>query len=265
MKENLFVIRDFIPDFILEVAMKFKLDTHTHTIASGHAYNTMTEMIKEAADRGLELLGITEHGPAMPGSCHEFYFQNLRAIDRTKLEEMYGIKVLLGAELNVLDEDGTLDLPDQVFEQLDVTIASLHLPCFKCRDEKDNTKAVIRAIENPFVDIIGHPDDGRLPLCYEPIVEAAKKYGKLLEMNDSSLRPGGYRMGAEENYRKMLKLCMEYEQPIVVDSDAHFILQIGSHSYAEKILTEMHFPEELVINHSVEKFLRHTRKYRQKQ
>lgn len=245
--------------------MNFKLDTHTHTIASGHAYNTMTEMIKEAADRGLELLGITEHAPAMPGSCHEFYFQNLRAVDREELKRRYGILVLLGAELNVLDESGALDLPEEVFQQLDVTIASLHLPCFRCRDEKENTNAVIHAIENPLVDIIGHPDDGRLPLIYEPIVEAAKKHGKLLEMNDSSLRPGGYRMGAEENYRKMLELCMEYEQPIVVDSDAHFISQIGLHSHAEKILLEMNFPERLVVNHSVEKFLEYTRKYRQKQ
>ncbi|MFR8034803.1 MAG: phosphatase [Lachnospiraceae bacterium] len=245
--------------------MKFRLDTHTHTIASGHAYNTMTEMIKEAAAKGLELIGITEHAPAMPGSCHEFYFQNLRAVDREELRERYGIMVLIGAELNVMDENGTLDLPEPVFKQLDVTIASLHLPCLRCRDEKDNTNAVIRAIENPLVDIIGHPDDGRLPLTYEPIVEAAKKHGKLLEMNDSSLRPGGYRMGADENYRKMLKLCMEYEQPIVVDSDAHFITQIGSHAHALKILEEMNFPERLVMNTSVEKFLPYTRKYRQKQ
>ena len=164
--------------------------------------------------------------------------------------------------MNVLDEFGSLDLPEPVFQQLDVTIASLHLPCFRCRDKKENTKAVIRAIENPLVDIIGHPDDGRLPLIYEPIVEAAKKHGKLLEMNDSSLRPGGYRMGAEENYRKLLTLCMEYEQPIVVNSDAHFISQIGSHFYAEKILLEMNFPEELVLNHSVEEFLKYTKKYR---
>lgn len=245
--------------------MEFKLDTHTHTIASGHAYNTMTEMIREAADKGLSLLGITEHAPAMPGTCHEFYFQNLRAVDRDELRERYGIKVLLGAELNVMDETGALDLPEPVFSQLDVTIASLHLPCFRCREEKDNTGAVIKAIENPLVDIIGHPDDGRLPLIYEPIVEAAKKHGKLLEMNESSLCPGGYRMGAEENYRKMLALCMEYEQPIVVDSDAHFIGQIGAHARAERILREMNFPEHLVMNTSVEKFLQYTRKYRQKQ
>ena len=52
--------------------MNFVLDTHTHTVASGHAYCTIREMAKAASEKGLELLGITEHGPMMPGSCHEF-------------------------------------------------------------------------------------------------------------------------------------------------------------------------------------------------
>lgn len=245
--------------------MKFKLDTHTHTIASGHAYNTMTEMIGEAAAKGLELIGITEHAPAMPGSCHEFYFQNLRAVDREEWKRRYGITVLLGAELNVLDETGALDLPEPVFAQLDVTIASLHLPCFRCREEKENTRAVLRAIENPLVDIIGHPDDARLPLSYEPIVEAAKKHKKLLEVNESSLNPSGYRLGAADNYREMLRLCKEYQQPIVVDSDAHFLTQIGAHARAEALLKELNFPEDLVVNGSVEQFLQYTGKYRRKQ
>lgn len=54
------------------------LDLHTHTVASGHAYCSIREMAKAAADKGLELLGITEHAPAMPGTCHNFYFHNLR-------------------------------------------------------------------------------------------------------------------------------------------------------------------------------------------
>ena len=56
--------------------MKIMVDTHTHTLASGHAYNTIREMAKMAADKGLEGLALTEHAPQMPGSCHLFYFQN---------------------------------------------------------------------------------------------------------------------------------------------------------------------------------------------
>ena len=62
--------------------MNIVLDTHTHTLASGHAYNTMTEMIDAAVQKGLKLLAITEHAPAMPGSCKDFYFYNLKILPR---------------------------------------------------------------------------------------------------------------------------------------------------------------------------------------
>ena len=56
------------------------LDLHTHTIASGHAYNTLYEMAQSAAEKGLALYGCSEHAPAMPGSCHKFYFSNFDVI-----------------------------------------------------------------------------------------------------------------------------------------------------------------------------------------
>ena len=64
--------------------MKYKsvLDLHTHTVASGHAYCTIHEMAAAAAGKGLEILGITEHAPAMPGTCHNFYFHNLKVVPR---------------------------------------------------------------------------------------------------------------------------------------------------------------------------------------
>ena len=88
--------------------MKYKsvLDLHTHTVASGHAYCSLREMARAASDKGLELLGITEHAPMMPGTCHEFYFNNLKVVPR----ELYGIQLLLGSEVNILDAKGTVDL-----------------------------------------------------------------------------------------------------------------------------------------------------------
>ena len=73
------------------------LDLHTHTLVSGHAYCSLREMAKAAADKGLEVLGITEHAPAMPGTCHKYYFENLKIVPR----EMYGIQLLLGSEVNI--------------------------------------------------------------------------------------------------------------------------------------------------------------------
>ena len=105
--------------------MDFLMDLHTHTLVSGHAYNTMREMVQAAADRGLEVLGITEHAPAMPGTCQHFYFHNLKIVERT----MYGVELFLGAEVNILDHEGHVDLKDREMANLDVVIASLHRPC----------------------------------------------------------------------------------------------------------------------------------------
>ena len=140
--------------------MNFVLDVHTHTLASGHSYSTIREMAHTASQRGLKLLGITEHAPKMPGSCHEFYFQNLKVVDR----QMCGAELLLGAELNILNSEGTVDLPDTILQKLDITIASLHIPCMSPGTEYENTMAYINAMKNPLINIIGHPDDRRYPV-----------------------------------------------------------------------------------------------------
>ena len=88
--------------------MKYLLDSHTHTIASGHAYCTVLEMARAAANRGLELLCITDHAPAMEGTTCRDYFANLGVIDR----ELFGVQILMGVELNLLDTEGTVDLDD---------------------------------------------------------------------------------------------------------------------------------------------------------
>ena len=86
--------------------MEFTLDLHTHTVASGHAYSTVQEMAKAAADKGLKLLGITEHAQGIPGTCDEIYFHNMRIIPR----KMYGIDLMFGSEINIIDHDGTLSM-----------------------------------------------------------------------------------------------------------------------------------------------------------
>lgn len=83
-----------------ERPMKIVLDTHAHTIVSGHAYNTIREMAQMAKEKGLEAFALTEHAPQMPGTCHEFYFQNLHIVPR----EMYGVRLFMGVELNIMNE-----------------------------------------------------------------------------------------------------------------------------------------------------------------
>lgn len=224
--------------------MKDYLDLHTHTIASGHAYNTINEMIEAAAVQGLSIYGITEHAPAMAGSCTLMYFMNLKVLPR----ERKGMTVLYGAELNILDFDGHVDMTDRTLAEMDVTVASMHTPCFKGGTAAENTRAYLNVMKHPYVNIIGHPDDGRYPVDYKALAEGAREYGVLLEVNNSSLSPGSFRDHARENYLKMLEYCKEFETPVVIDSDAHVDLDVGNHSLAQGVLKEANFPENLVVN-----------------
>lgn len=231
--------------------MKDILDIHTHTLASGHAYSTIREMTKAAAERGLSLLGISEHAPMMPGSCHDFYFANLKILDRSS----YDVPVLFGVELNILNRCGEVDLPEHILQGLDYGIASLHPPCIPFMDEADVTNAVLGAIRNPYVHIIGHPDDGRFPLNYDEVTAAASEHDVLLEINNASLSPKGFRHNSRENYLKMLEYCKKYKTRVIMSSDAHADTLVGAHDYAKSVLKEANFPEELVINGSVSDFL----------
>lgn len=224
--------------------MKYVLDVHTHTLASGHAYNTIREMACAASERGLEILGITEHAPQMPGTCHDFYFSNLKVVSR----KMCGVELLLGVELNILDFNGNIDLSEDLLKRMDIVIASMHTPCISPGTATQNTRAYINVMKNPYVNIIGHPDDRRYPVDMEELVLASKEYNVLLELNNSSLNPNGARQDARGNDIEMLTLCKKYNVPIVIGSDAHVDSEVGKHDLAMLLVDETEFPEELIIN-----------------
>lgn len=230
--------------------MNLVVDTHTHTLASGHAYNTIDEMVKAASEKGIELLAITEHAPNMPGTCGTFYFHNLRVVPRKK----NGVELLMGSELNIIDYEGNVDLDEYSLKGLDIAIASLHTPCITPGNITENTNAFIGAMKNPYVKIIGHPDDSKFPVDYEKLVKAAKEYHVLLELNNNSLNPTGFRLNAKENDIKMLNLCKKYQVPITLGSDAHVSEDIANYCFSKEILEITNFPEELIINTSVKKF-----------
>lgn len=229
--------------------MKDIMDLHTHTIASGHAYNTLYEMVKSASDKGVQLLGVTEHAPGIPGACHPFYFINFKVVPR----ELFGVKLMLGCELNILDYEGHIDLEPRFLKGLDFAVASIHDPCYDSGTAAQNTAAYVHAMQNPAVQIIGHPDDGRFPIDYETLVGAAKEHHVLLEVNSSSLHPACSRVNARQNYLVMLEYCRRFQVPVIIDSDAHCEVDVGNHRRAHALLQEIDFPEELVVNSSLER------------
>lgn len=234
-----------------EYIMKRLMDTHTHSVASGHAYSTVDENLRWAAEKGLELVALTDHAPAMKDtSCHA-YFANLHVLP----ERLHGVRLLKGIELNILDFEGKIDMDEAILARLDLVIASLHRPCIEPGSKAENTRALLRVMENPYVDIIGHPGDPRYDVDYREVFRKAQETGTILEVNNASLTPGGFRDGSRENIKKLLLMSMEAGQPVVLGSDAHFYTGIGDFSYAETLLREIDFPEELIWNTDPNRFL----------
>lgn len=230
--------------------MNIELDVHTHTLASGHAFSTLQEMARTAADKGLKLLGITEHTPGIPGTCNLIYFRNLHVVPR----HMYGIDLLLGAEINILDIHGHIDLDEFHLNKLDLRIAGIHSLCYEPGTREENTHGLVEVIRNPFIHIISHPGDGTAQLDFEPLVLAAKEHHTLLEINNSSLKPIRHKEEARGNNLEILRLCKRYEVPVILGSDAHISFDIANYQYALELVAETEFPEALIMNTSVQQF-----------
>lgn len=229
---------------------------HTHTLASGHAFSTLQEMAQAGAEKGLKLLGITEHTPGIPGTCDPIYFRNLHVVPR----RMYGIELMLGAEINILDGKGNLDADEDLMKRLDIRIAGIHSLCYEQGTIEENTYGMIQAIRHPYIQIISHPGDGTANLDFEPIVLAAKTCGTLLEINNSSLKPTRNKVDARDNNIRILRLCKKYEVPVILGSDAHISFDIANYEYLYSLLQETEFPESLIVNRSVDIFKRYLKK-----
>ena len=157
--------------------MKAIMDLHTHTLAAGHAYSTLLENIDAALAMGLQYLGMSEHGPTSPGGPHNFFFSNYKVIPRIyDREENTGrvipkpdgsLRLLCGVEANICSTNGELDLEERYLQKMDYALASIHPFAFTAGSRKENTLASVRAFQNPYVKILGHPDDGRFPLDYD--------------------------------------------------------------------------------------------------
>lgn len=233
--------------------MNTLLDVHTHTLVSGHAFCTLNEMIGAAIAKGLKLYGVSEHGPRIPGTCDPLYFRNMYLVPRR-----YGdMRLIMGAELNILDYEGTLDItsPDYL-KCMEYRIAGLHSLCYKDGTRSQNTSALMGAIENPWVNIISHPCDGTASdFDIEKIVRTAKRTGTLLELNNQSLNPYRHKTLAKPMFMEMLRLCKKYDNPILVSSDAHHTSYVADYQYAEPLLEESGFPDELIVNDKIDLFL----------
>lgn len=229
--------------------MRVLTDLHTHTSVSAHAYSTLTENAAAAAGKGLEAIAMTNHCGEIPDSAHMWHFINMKALPKY----IHGVRILHGAEVNITDIHGTVDMLEEVMQTLDVVIASIHRPCYADTDKADHTEAYMAAVENPYVDIIGHSGSKGLEYDYASVIKRAAELGKMIEINAGSFRG---RKSSIPNCKTIAGLCKELGAYICVNSDSHYFDTIGCYEEAFQLLAEIDFPEELIANRTLESYVK---------
>ncbi len=226
--------------------MRLLADLHTHTVASGHAFSTITELATAAAGKGLELIAFTDHGPSVPGGAHAWYFWNTKAVPET----LSGVRILRGCEANVADTDNGLDLPDEILGMLDLVAVGFHpLTGFDDANRTRNTRALVRAMSNPLVDIVTHPGNSdEFPVDVATVVATAVERGVALELNNHSFDPASSRSAASYGERRVAIAARDAGALITIGSDAHFHDQVGTFEQALVVVEEIGFPLSRIVN-----------------
>ncbi len=227
--------------------MKIVADLHVHTVASGHAYSTVYEIASVAARKGLKMVALTDHGPGLPGGPHPYHFSSMRLLPR----EIEGVQILHGVEANITDYDGNLDLPERYLKKLDIVLAGFHDQCYPGGTVNDNTRAIVNAMKNPYVDIIVHPGNPEFPIDALRVCQAAKDYGVCLELNNGSLTVS--RHGSTATCLEIARWVGEQGIMVSLSSDAHFMSYVGEVSEVRKMAEEAGIDETQVLNASVER------------
>ncbi len=212
--------QDRLPDLIKVEDLRGDLHAHTKE-TDGH--NSLEEMAKAAKDRGYEYIAITDHSQKVAmakGLDAGRLKKQIKEIDRLN-EKLDGIIVLKGIEVDIL-KDGSLDLPDEILKELDLTVCSVHYN--RNLSKNKQTERIIRAMDNPYFNILGHPT-GRLinerdpyEIDLEKIMEAARDRGCFLEIN---AHPD--RLDLPARYCKMAR---DMDLKVAVSTDAHSLADL---------------------------------------
>jgi len=234
---------------------KILVETHCHTLASSHAYSTVAELATYAKKIGLEAISITDHAPDMYDSPHMWHF----SCERFWPPIMEGMRVFSGAELNIKDANGGVDIEDDILADLDVVIASAHQGISPDLNFEEMTESYLSIIQNPNIDILGHSGTPHFSFDIEKVVKAAAKEDKIMEINNHSF---GFRQKSIGNCIKIAKAAKKFGMKIAVSTDAHICYELGNCSLVLPMLEEIDFPEELIVNRTLASFESYQREHK---
>ncbi|MFH4665156.1 phosphatase [Vibrio cidicii] len=230
--------------------MELKIDTHTHTYASGHAYSTLIENAQRAKENGLAMFCSTDHAESMPGAPHYWFFSNQRVLPRF----IHDVAILRGVEANILNTEGEIDIPLSVDPNLDWVIASFHEPVFAPSSKEAHTQALINVIKSGRVDALGHLGNPHFDFDFTAVLQCAKEYDVAIEINNSTLR-GHSRVGSVERCYEIARIGKAIGVYFTTGSDAHFCQDVGKLDLASELLDTVGIEATQVITHSAKQFL----------
>ena len=226
--------------------MVIEVDIHTHTVASGHAYSTLAENVEAASQQNIKLLAITDHGPAMPGAPHIWFFLNMRVIPRV----INGVGILRGTEANIINYEGEIDIQEPVLENMDIILASLHEPVISPATRTINTDTVIKAMASGKIDVFAHGGNPSFPIDAEEVAKAAAFYNVLIEINNSSSTTS--RPGSEKNCLLLANCVAKHEGKLIFGSDAHIASKVGKFDECLSLIKKINFPPAKVLGFSAQ-------------
>jgi len=227
----------------------YPVDLHMHTVASTHAYSTLHDYIAIAKSKGLKLFAITDHGPDMADAPHYWHFVNMRIWPRV----VDGVGILRGIEANIKNTDGEIDCTGPMLTALDLIIAGFHEPVFAPQDQATNTEAMIATMASGHVHIISHPGNPKYPVDIKAIAEAAATHQVALEINNSSFLHS--RKGSEANCRAIAAAVRDAGGWVALGSDSHTAFSLGDFTECRKVLDDVDFPEDRILNVSPRRLL----------
>lgn len=228
--------------------IKLVADLHIHTISSGHGYSTIEEYVKAAKKKKLEAIAITDHGPGMPGGPYRYHFSNMRMIPK----KIDGIRIYTGIEANIIDDKGSLDLPNEILKTLDVIMIAFHPRVgYEAGSEEENTKVLLKAMENPYVKIIAHPGNPMYPVDVKTIVKAAKERKIIIEINNSSFT--GSRKDSWDRCLQFAKEVKRAKWMVSIGSDAHLSTMLGTFDKALNLISSAGLTSDNIVNTSLRK------------
>jgi len=219
-------------------------DLHTHTSFSQCGCHSVLEMLQFAIQKGLTAMAITDHGPLLKPHTPSTFFD--------RFENPYNDKIhfFKGMECNYAKELGKIDLPEEYKQYIDVVLLGFHFNTPHNLGIKHYTDVLLKTVDSNKIHIITHPIDHNFPLDLNEIAKFCAHKNVALELNNSKIE---LNLITPKEQTNLIEICLKHNCPMVVDSDAHTINQIGDDSFIQPLLKELHVPEALIINKTLKK------------